>query len=49
VLATHHSLYFYLELTREMRRAVEDGSFFEWKNRFMDCYTADGKTDRDNC
>ncbi|MBI4720044.1 MAG: tRNA guanosine(34) transglycosylase Tgt [Chitinivibrionia bacterium] len=40
VLATHHSLHFYCRLMRDARGAVLSGSFFDWKKRFIDCYTS---------
>ncbi len=40
VLATHHSLYFYCRLMRDARNAVQNGSFLDWKKRFIDCYTS---------
>ncbi len=40
VLATHHSLFFYCELMRSARRAIEEKSFLSWKKQFIDCYTS---------
>jgi queuine tRNA-ribosyltransferase len=40
VLATHHSLFFYCELMRNAREAIVNGSFLDWKKRFVDCYTS---------
>jgi len=34
-LATIHSLHFYLELMREMRRAIVDGCFGSWRRTFL--------------
>lgn len=34
-LATIHNLTFYLNLVREARRRIFDGSFVEWKNNFV--------------
>lgn len=39
-LATLHSLHFYLDLMREMRRAVEEGTFAAWSRGFLDAYEA---------
>ncbi|MCL4547690.1 MAG: tRNA guanosine(34) transglycosylase Tgt [Bacteroidetes bacterium] len=33
-LATIHNLSFYLDLIREARRRITDGSFIEWKNQY---------------
>jgi queuine tRNA-ribosyltransferase len=33
-LATIHNLTFYLDLVREARKRIMDGSFVEWKNKF---------------
>jgi queuine tRNA-ribosyltransferase len=40
VLATHHSLYFYCELMRRMRGAIEAGRFDEWRAEFTEQYTS---------
>jgi queuine tRNA-ribosyltransferase len=40
VLATHHSLYFYRDVMRRAREAIANGSFLDWKKRFMGCYTS---------
>lgn len=34
-LATIHNLTFYLNLVREARKRIADGSFIEWKNNFI--------------
>jgi queuine tRNA-ribosyltransferase len=41
VLATQHNLYFYCEIMREMRAAICDGSFEQWRDSFVSRYTAD--------
>ena len=37
-LATQHNLHFYLQLMRDMRRAIVAGSLAEWKRRFAATY-----------
>jgi queuine tRNA-ribosyltransferase len=37
-LATVHSLTFYLSMMRGMRRAIIEGSFVAWRERFFDQY-----------
>jgi len=39
-LATVHSLYFYQWLMREMRLAILDGGFYDWRREFLDRYEA---------
>ena len=41
-LATHHNLYYYNELMREMREAVRNGSFTAWRSDFMEKYRSTG-------
>jgi queuine tRNA-ribosyltransferase len=38
VLATYHSLYYYSELMREMRAAIERGEFSRWREAFAEQY-----------
>ena len=38
VLATYHSLYYYCQLMREMRAAIERGEFSRWRAGFIDRY-----------
>jgi queuine tRNA-ribosyltransferase len=40
VLATHHSLYFYCDLMRRMREAIEADRFDAWRRDFVDTYTS---------
>ena len=37
-LATYHSLYYYSELMREMRAAILQDEFQQWRNTFVDRY-----------
>jgi queuine tRNA-ribosyltransferase len=37
-LATFHSLYFYQELMRDMREAILEDRFAEWRDNFIDRY-----------
>jgi len=37
-LATHHALYFYLDLMKEMRKAILENRFTEFKKFFFDTY-----------
>jgi queuine tRNA-ribosyltransferase len=46
VLATHHSLYFYCEMMREMRIAIEIGDFDSWRGAFVDRYTNNEQDNR---
>jgi queuine tRNA-ribosyltransferase len=39
-LTTLHSLHFYLDTMREMRRAIEEGAFDPWSRRFLEAYEA---------
>lgn len=41
-LATIHSLYFYLNLMKEIREAIVRGVFAEWKKNFLEEYNARG-------
>jgi queuine tRNA-ribosyltransferase len=41
ILATHHSLFFYCELMREMRSSIERGEFTSWRNGFTARYGMD--------
>jgi queuine tRNA-ribosyltransferase len=45
VLATHHSLYFYCDLMRKMRAAIEADSFESWRADFVEAFTS-GETGR---
>ncbi len=36
MLATHHNLHFYLNLVREMRRAIKEGNFSKWRAEFYE-------------
>jgi len=40
VLATHHSLYFYCDLMRQMRAAIEADRFDTWRNEFVEMYSS---------
>jgi queuine tRNA-ribosyltransferase len=40
VLATQHSLYFYCELMRQMRAAIEADRFDSWRGEFVGQYTS---------
>ena len=40
-LATIHSLYFYMDLMREMREAILSGDFLEWREKFLSEYQAE--------
>jgi queuine tRNA-ribosyltransferase len=33
-LATYHNLYFYLHLLEEIRQAVKENNFLDWKKKF---------------
>lgn len=35
ILATHHNLYYYLDLMSEMRAAIREGTFSAWKDDFF--------------
>jgi queuine tRNA-ribosyltransferase len=37
-LGTLHSVFFFLELMREAREAIEAGRFYSWKNTFLEGY-----------
>ena len=45
MLATHHSLYFYCDLMRKMRAAIEADRFENWRADFVEAYTS-GETRR---
>jgi queuine tRNA-ribosyltransferase len=45
MLATHHSLYFYCDLMRKMRAAIEADRFEKWRAEFVEAYTS-GETKR---
>ncbi|MCX7875517.1 MAG: tRNA guanosine(34) transglycosylase Tgt [Melioribacteraceae bacterium] len=47
-LATIHNLTFYLNLVREARRRIEDGSFIEWKNEFTKIISINIQTKKEN-
>jgi len=40
MLATHHSLYFYCDLMRKMRAAIEADRFDKWRAEFVEAYAA---------
>ena len=40
-IATSHNLYFYINLMKEMRDKIIDGSFYEWSNNFIYNYDKD--------
>jgi queuine tRNA-ribosyltransferase len=40
VLATHHSLYFYCDVMRKMRAAIEADRFDAWRKEFTEEYTS---------
>ncbi|MBN1164184.1 MAG: tRNA guanosine(34) transglycosylase Tgt [Candidatus Krumholzibacteriota bacterium] len=42
-LATLHSLYFYLHLLEQMRQAIRDGVFRQWKREFYQLYENSGE------
>jgi queuine tRNA-ribosyltransferase len=44
-LATMHSIYFYLEVMREMRTAILDGRFPQWRDMFLRRYRKKDDTD----
>ncbi len=37
-LATYHNVYFFLQLMRDMRRAIIAGHFADWQGEFLDAY-----------
>jgi queuine tRNA-ribosyltransferase len=39
-LATIHNLFFYMELLKEARKTILDGSFSQWKNHFLKEYNS---------
>jgi len=40
MLATHHSLFFYCDLMRQMRAAIEADQFESWRANFIEQYTS---------
>ncbi len=46
-LATIHSLYYYLELMKEIREAIIDGNFAEWKKRFLEEYNTSNEKEEE--
>jgi queuine tRNA-ribosyltransferase len=38
MLATLHSLYFYLELMRDMRQSIMDDRFVTWRDGFIEMF-----------
>ena len=40
LLATYHSLYFYCDIMREMREAIQRDEFNRWRSRFIERYNA---------
>jgi queuine tRNA-ribosyltransferase len=47
-LATIHNLTFYLNLVRESRKRIEDGTFTEWKNKFIKIISINLQTKKEN-
>ncbi len=47
-LATIHNLTFYLNLVREARKRIEDGTFTEWKNNFIKIISINLQTKKEN-
>lgn len=47
-LATIHNLTFYLNLVREARKRIEDGSFLDWKNDFIKIISINLQTKKEN-
>jgi len=43
-LATIHNLTFYLNLVREARKRIADGTFIEWKNKFTEIISTNVQT-----
>jgi len=39
-LASYHNLYFYLQLMRNIRSAIEAGNFAEFQKEFLSCYNS---------
>ena len=37
-LATHHSVHFYLHLVADMRQAIAEGRFADWRRAFYETY-----------
>jgi queuine tRNA-ribosyltransferase len=46
-LATQHSLYFYAEVMRDMRRAILADGFADWRKTFTDTYNSGAGDDAD--
>lgn len=46
-LATIHSLYFYLQLMKEIMQAIIDGNFTEWRKRFLKEYNTSGEKEEE--
>jgi queuine tRNA-ribosyltransferase len=44
-LATYHSLYYYCDLMRQIRKAIQRGQFAEWRGEFVNRYTTGTKND----
>jgi queuine tRNA-ribosyltransferase len=44
-LATCHSLYYYCELMRQIRNAIENGNFAAWRAEFFDRYATGAEND----
>ena len=44
-LATYHSLYYYCDLMRQMRSAIEHGNFARWRTEFFDRYQSGTEKD----
>ena len=44
-LATIHSLYYYCELMRDVREAIEQNRFAAWRRDFVQRYQADAEDD----
>lgn len=47
-LATIHNLTFYLNLVREARKRIEDGTFTNWKNDFIKIISTNLQTKKEN-
>lgn len=46
-LATLHSLHFYMSLMQEIREAILNGSFAQWKERFLEGYGSENEILKD--
>lgn len=42
-LATHHNLYFFMNVMREMRKSILEDRFSEWKKEFLEKYLANSE------